>query len=254
MDKAKIRAIRLSEAVTDPEVNRELDGAWVNYLIHHWDQGLFRVPVVAEYQGRFITLDGQHTMEALRQQHVDDPRISVEVHYGLTKPEMARMVVFLNKTRGFKPFEKFKKLLYAGEATHCAINAILERNGLKLATGGSSGAVACVKSLLRAFNRDGTGEILEDALKVIIAVWGRDSANFHGSLVGGIALLLHKQRGELDLQRLIKKLKARDVQGASGLIASGTGFKKLKGGTAEGGVAEMALHFYSKGPGLVAVR
>lgn len=253
MVKAKIQTIRLSEAVTDPAVNREPDQNWINYLVGNWDASLFRVPVVAEYQGRFIILDGQHTVEALRQQHVDDPRIQVEVHYGLTKPEMARKVVFLNKTRGFKPFEKFKKLVFAGEEVPCAINVMLERNGLKLAIGNATGAVACVESLQRAYNRDKVGKILEDSLKVIIAAWGRDSSNFHGSIVGGIALLLHTHKDNIDLQRLVKRLKGREIQGASGLLASGRGFKKLKGGTVEGGVAEMALHHYNASRGLVAV-
>lgn len=248
--KPQIITARLSQIVTDPDVNREPDRPWINRLVKEWKVTDIGVPVVAQYQDKFIVLDGQHRLEAMREMTppTEDPRVQVLCHYGLTKPQMAGMFIALNTNRPVTPFEKFKKAVFAGEPVPMAINAILKRNGLKLSQTGSSGSVACVTQLQSAFNRDKVGGHLESALEVILEAWGPESGNLKGPVVGGIALLFHKHGGQLNKKRLISVMQ-RHRGGANGLLNNGRKFVDVHGGNLAGGVAESLLIAYNKGRG-----
>lgn len=244
--KPKMITVRLSQIVTDPYVNRELDRAWVDALVKNWDSALKGVPQVAEIDGRYIPLDGQHRLEALREMHADDPRVDVLCHYGLSKQQAARLFVGLNKNRAIIPFEKFVKLVFAGDPVPSAINTIVQRNGLKLSQSGSSGSVACVTHLQKAYNRDKVGAHLETALQLLIAAWGRDAGNFKGPIVDGLSWFLSSRAADLNLKRLVKVMQ-KIRNGGNGLLEKGRSYQDLHGGTLPGGVAESLGILYDKG-------
>lgn len=248
--KPQVITVRLSQIVTDPDVNREPDRFWINKLVKDWDVADLGVPVVASYGEKFVVLDGQHRLEAMREmtKPTEDPRVQVLCHYGLTKAEMAAMFVALNNTRAVTPFEKFKKSVFAGAPVPSAIDAILKRNGLKLSQAGSNGCVACVTQLQAAYNRDKLGKHLEDALQAILEAWGPDSGNFKGPIVGGVTLLFHKYGEQLNKKRLTSVMQ-RYRGSANGLITNGRKYVDLNGGNLAGGVAECLKIAYEKGRG-----
>lgn len=244
--KPKVITVRLSDLTTNPRVNRPLNPARVDKLVKRWDDNLFAMPVVAELDGKLVIVDGQHRIQAMREQRVDDPRIQVFCHYDLSEAEAARLFVYLNENLPVRHFDKFEKLVFSGEPTANAINAKLLSNGLKLAQGQGKGSIQCVTALQRAYGLDKLGEHLESALKVIIEAWGRDAANFQAGLVEGLAILIKNHGATLDRKRLVRVLTGH-AQGPHGVIGKARTHRADEGGHLAGNVAEVVLKLYDKG-------
>lgn len=244
--KSATRTVRLSEIGTDPNVNREIDQAWVNYLIKNWDQSLMGIPDVAANNGNYIVIDGQHRLAALAEQHADDPRVSVTVHEGLTRPEMARMFVELNKTRGVRAFDKFKKLVFSGDPDAVRIEGVLASYGLHLDLAPNEGAVGCVIALQKVYRLDvSTANILTRVFGILTKAWGKEPANFQGDIVAGTGLLIHRYP---DLQdKALANVLAKAPGGPSGLIGKARTIREIQGGAIAGGVAEAERNLYNRG-------
>lgn len=243
--KSFAKVVRLSEIKTDPDVNRPLDRNWVNYLVKNWNQSLMGIPVVAALADRFVVIDGQHRLEALREMHAEDIRVNVLVLEGMSKPEMAGAFVEFNHTRNVRPFDKFVKLVYSGDTDACAIASQLTKRGLHLATSSMPGSVACVSQLQSVFAIDHTGEILGWTLDVLSAAWGTDATAYNAAIVGGLALLLHSFP-TVETKPIVRCL-ASTPGGPSGVVGKGRTLKDIQGGTVAGGVAEHMRHLYNKG-------
>lgn len=245
LSKTKTRVVRLSSIKTNPNVNRAVDKAWVNYLVKNWDESLMGTPQVAEENGHFIVLDGQHRLAAFGEQHADDPRVEVRVHEGMSKADMARAFVELNHGRAIKPFDKFVKLVFSGEPDAVAIEHNLHAHGLHLAQGHKPGAVSCVVALRRVHNFDHTGAVLSRVLDALTKAWGDDPIAFNGEIVTGLGLLFQRFP-ELNDKGLATGL-AKSAGGASGLLGKGRSVREIQGGLVAGGIAEAARLIYNRG-------
>jgi uncharacterized protein DUF6551 len=237
------RTIRLADVVFVPEVNRDVDEKWVKYLVHNWDPTLLDIPKVAAENGHYIPIRGQHRLRALLEM-TPGGRVEAQVEEGLSRKEMARQFA-QEKVRGVRAFDRFVKLLYAGEPEHVRIGEIVTGAGCHLGLGGSDGAVSCVSTLQKLFSWDLSGAILERVFAILTAAWGHSATNFNGDLVQGVGELIRRFPDVNDI-RVRGKLSALSG-GALALLGRGRTVKEIQGGTVAGGVAEAVRQLYNRG-------
>lgn len=243
--KPQVRTVRLSELKTDPVVNRDVDQNWVDKLVRNWHESAVGVPIVAAYNGYYIIIDGQHRIEALRQQTSNDLRIEVKVIEGLTLPEMARLFVELNDKRGIKAFTKFEKRVNGGDPDAVAIAAIVKRLGLRLLCEPHEGAVGAVVALEAVFHYDSSGEILEDTLLTLTAAFGKGWETYNGNLIRGVGQF-YRRFPEARRDRTAKVL-AKSSGDSYGLLGKGKTMRDVHGGSVGQGVATAILATYNRG-------
>lgn len=246
MKNPAMQTVRLSELKVDPRVNRPLDQAWVDALVSTWTPAALGVPIVSKNgDGRYVILDGQHRVEALREMHADDARVKVLVYEDLSLGEEAQLFVDFNHTRGVKAFVKFERLVTAGDTDACFILSILNEQGLHLSRGIESNAVNCVVTLQALLHYDRTGLLLKRVLTVPIGAWGSDSHGFSGDVLAGIARLFRRFPAA-STKRLIQKL-AGLPGGPTGALAKGRGLREVMGGRLSAAVAEHLRLLYNLG-------
>jgi hypothetical protein len=243
--KHRRRTVHLSEIKHDPAVNRPLDKAWVDRLVKNWRDESMGIPVLSDRGNYYVPLDGQHRIEALRQQTPLDRRLDAEVYSELTVEQEAALFLDLNFSRAVRPFDKFQKLVTSGDADACAIQSIVQEMGLRIESGARPAAVAAVVVLQRLFSWDRKGTLLRSVLETSKSTWGTDGSSFQGEILSGLGTFF-RSFPDAEIART-RRVLAQAAGGASGLLGRGRTIREMRGGTIGGGVAEAIRALYNKG-------
>lgn len=232
-----------------PEVNRELDQAWVDHLVANWNPDAIGIPVLSERSdGSFAILDGHHRIEAFRTVNapINGHRARAQVWTGLSESEEADRFVRLNTNRGVKAIDKYDKAVRAGWSTYVGIEAVLRRHKLRVQSGDSDGIIQCVAQLVRIYDRYGERH-LDKTLSLAIAAWGRTTATVQGSVIAGLSLFLGRQVS-VDEEVLVKKMRAFPG-GPSGIIGRARGSQEVHGSSIPNNIAAILTVTYNKSRG-----
>lgn len=215
--------VKLSDLITDGRFNRKISQHWVNHIVTNFKGAVFGDIKVSERKdGKFVILDGQHRVEALRQLGFPEGRqiIPAEIHTGLNDSEEAYLTKTYNDNKLFGPFEKFKAMLHAGDPDCRAINSIVEGAGLRIAQGSRDGHISAVTTLHRIYGLSKPqGVVLKDALHIVINAWGTYSDALRRDVLEGLALFLHGHP-KAPQEELIKRLSLHPG-GPTGLVGRG---------------------------------
>jgi hypothetical protein len=248
-----VRWVPVVELKIDSEAQRKLSMHWVKDRVTEFDPDKMGLIVVNKRSdGSTYVVDGQHRVQLVLALGWDDQQVQCECFEGLTRQEEAQLFLDRNYRRAVRPYDKFRIRLTAKEPIACDIHKTLERSGLKVSDNGDGvGSVSAVVALERIHNgakisQSNGPKALQDALRIIIESWGKESTNFAGVVVEGIGLVKLRYGPKASNAALVKKL-ATIGGGAAGLIGRARASKDIHGQTMPRNVAAVIVDSYNRG-------
>ena len=230
----------LTDMVIDPRIQRPLNAAEVNNIAKNFDPaalgtvtlsarvdnatGATILTVIDGQQRRAGALKAEDKWEALD----FHGRVRVDVHYGLTPADEARLFRLLNFRRAVQPIQLFKTALIEGDPDTIAVQRILDKLGIPFGTPrGFSGARASVRLVSR---RNGE-TTLEWALRMVQRIYDEEGKGgcYDAQVVEAFYWLYDQYGIRIDEDNLYHKL-SRLENGVSGLIGHARTIKSVRAG------------------------
>jgi hypothetical protein len=204
-----VAAVGVEEIFADPTYQRILDVPRARKMAAAWDRRLAGILEVSDrgetYSPRYAVIDGQHRWAAAKFL-VTPPQLVANVHEGLTIADEAVLFDKLNRQRKqTNTWDHWKARRAGGDAEVAAIEAVTEKHGLRIDPAPRDGFVGCTGALERVVKLGGTN-LLDDTLSLIVGAWNTRRDGLDSPIVHGIALVLHRLRDDVDLERLANAL------------------------------------------------
>ena len=133
--------LRLGQMEVSPEYQRPTRQVWMRKLVKEFSPALVGKIRVAERDGHYYVIDGQHRVEAMRVIFAgdEDRLIRCDVQIIETAEEQARLFVSLNTARSpMRPHDIFRARLAANDDAALAIVDLLERYGFRAVMSGGT--------------------------------------------------------------------------------------------------------------------
>jgi len=224
--------LRLSQLEINAEYQRPIRQPWVKKLVREFDPALLGKLRVAERNGRYYVIDGQHRLEALRVLAAGVDRfVRCDVQIVESAHDEARLFVLLNQSRApLHGSEVMRARLAAGDPSAFGIKTAMERFGyqLSLARGGRPPLGQCNAYALldviygtpkigmrgsdRAGTPGGSPDLLDEVLAVFRSAYG-NGRYLGATTLGTIYRLLRRYPGDAcDRKRLAMILSKLDLE------------------------------------------
>lgn len=190
----------------DRNYQRDLDEVHARRIANAWNPrkvGALHVSDRGEDRGidRYAVVDGQHRWAAAM---IKDPNLVLvaNVHVGLSPRDEAQLFHELHSTtKHLSPWDVWKARRGSGDADVLAIEAIVEKAGMRIAMATKNGNVRSIATLEKIYKLGGK-ELLSNTLQLIVDIWGARSDAVDGPLMHGLALIMHTYGDTLDIPRL----------------------------------------------------
>lgn len=196
----RYQRLPLDKLIVDSAYQRGLDERRVDKIVDEFDPALLGTLEVSHRNGKSAIFDGQHRFAALKKLGAKDaPCI---VHKGLSVPDEAMLFVRLQTQRkALRPLDRFKARMAAGEEKALEIHKCVQKYGYTIAEGGGTQSyIGSVAALDRIYDRGGV-ELLARTLD-LVSVYKGEPKGTDGHLIEGIAVALHKYKGDKRLEQL----------------------------------------------------
>ena len=211
------------------EYQRRLQMSKVKRMVAEFNGVIVNPPKVSYRDGRYIVIDGQHTIVGLKTLNGGkDLSIVCRVYTGLTKEEEA--LVFAEQTGASTPLSAGAKLrakLVGQDAESHAFLAATEAAGLQLGTDyvRANHKIVCVSTALKEFQQYGP-DIYTEGLQAIADAWGGDPDSLRSGIIQGVMRFVALYSDEYRYERLVKRLATvypmklvRDADAMSGAVS-----------------------------------
>jgi len=220
--------IPLSKLEVNPDYQRPIRQPWVRQIVRTFDPALCDKLRVAERDGHYYVVNGQHRLAALRILAAGvDRAVRCDVQILDTPEEEARLFYLLNRSVApLHASEVMRARIAAGDPYALGIRDTLERFGYRLSwrLGGRPQSGTCASyALLDVIygtpkvggaatpNTVGSPEVLADVLGIFRSAYG-DSKHLGSSTLGTIYRLLRRYDGRpVDRVRLAVVLNGLDL-------------------------------------------
>lgn len=239
----------------DDSAQRPFKARRAEEIARNLDPDKLGLPLVAVVgtppRERYIALDGQHRIAAVRMALGEDQLVNCEVVRGLTIPQAAELFLGRNTAAPPHVLDKFRVAVTAGRPAETAINDMAVALGLRIAGGAGDGTVGCVRTLVDLYRNDPnatdtTDGMVPRVLRMALAAWGRADSSFQGDVLKGLGLTLTRYAGMIDEDTLVSKL-SKLPSGAMGLLGRGRTYRQLHRGSVAHGVARAIVAIYNTG-------
>ena len=238
----------------DHEVNPGLlDERRAEHIALNFDPDQVGIFTISEREnGRFVVIDGQNRLHALRLMGWDGQKVECHVYRGLTKKREAEIFLGLSETRNHKHGDRFHARITAGDPVACAIKKSVIAAGYAIERSARDGGIAATSALEDVYRGKGlkvqgqNPQALDDTLLVVTAAWGQTAQAVSGLMLRGIGAFFLRYDGVIDRERLVRKLSATKG-GPKGLTLRGKGKKDIHGGTLSIGIADYLTGEYNRG-------
>lgn len=247
---AHLRWVPLTMIRVNPQAQRQMNQARVDYLAANFDPEQFGAPTVNHRADDFYdVLDGQHRVAAYRvwlgEGNWEDQQIQCWTYEGLSDEEAADVFLKLNDTLAVNAFEKFQKAVNAGWPEQSDVARIVRAQGLHISRDATGGSIRATGTLMRIYRTAGP-PVLVRTLRIAWAAYG--DPGLDGPMLDGIALLCHRYGSDLDDERAVTRLGAVS-RGAAGLLQKAEVLRKQTGSPRRHCVAAAAQETYNAGRG-----
>lgn len=191
------------------EYQRKLQMGKVKQMVAEFNGIIVNPPKVSYRDGRYIVIDGQHTIVGLKTLNGgNDLPILCRVYVGLTKEEEA--LVFAQQTGASTPLSAGAKLrakLVGQDAESHAFLAATEAAGLQLGTDHvrANRKIICVSTALKEFRQYGP-DIYNEGLRAIAEAWDGDPDSLRPGIIQGVMRFIALYKDEYKYDRLVKRL------------------------------------------------
>lgn len=234
----------------DPRVQRDgLNVKKVEEIFTNFNEDALGVITVSRRKndGDYV-IDGWHRDEAAKRK---DPtfQLTCRVFEGLTVVEEAEMFLALNTTTNPSLLEKYKVRLAANDPDSLLIEQITTSRGWKVHPMPSPGHIQAIGALYRinelSKKVEAEPHLLDITLMVITKAWGNDRDGAQAVILEGIARVLAKYAGRLDITRLYEVLRNRSG-GVQALHNEATQMAKMERSRVTNMVAHLVVVTYNK--------
>lgn len=217
----------------------------------NYDERSFGVIHVMRRKGKYLVIDGQNRVAALKLMGCNGSHSVPCIDHGeITDVEAAAIFHGVNNFVGLKAMNIFMAAFMRGEPDQVAIVEIVNGVGLQIAEGINSGAVAAVKALERVYrprkNADPDPEALRRTLQTIIGAWGDSREALNGTIIGGIGAVYLRDKDRVNDAEMVDHL-ARRAGGPAKIIGDARGMVAMFGGTVTVCVSELVVVEYNHG-------
>lgn len=198
--------------------------------------------------GKRYVVDGMHRTQACKLRGLRT--IKAEIHYGLSQQQEATLFLIKNRESAkVSTIDQYRVGLTAGDALCVSVDQVLKKHGLGLGAS-STNSVGAVSAVLRVTRLYGP-EVLDRALTVVEAAWGRDKESWDGVILGGVAMFLGRHGSSVDDDELAKKMLKRGLaarwRSEALTRASNGGYNNSGTGSRESQCYQMVVESWNKG-------
>lgn len=237
-------AVLASRLEIGPAYQRSIDPRWVKRLAADFDPFLLDDLLVNKTaDGRYVVMDGQHRLEAIRAIGWSDQRVPCAVYDDLPLELQAKRFNVQAIRKPLSTQQRFRAALFARQPDETTVAEIVKAAGfaLNLDDGRHEGGrISAVGSLLW-LHRNYRGDVLTQTLSVIAEGFGQDLGP-DAAILRGIGRFVMRFRGEFDRRRLLDVL-SRLSQGS--LAADGGDAARVLGKSNSDGVAYAVWKAYN---------
>jgi len=246
--KYKMLRVGADKLQPHPEAQRELSPARIKKLTANFNLDAVGTIHVVDYpidgKEAYWIIDGQHRWRSLMDLGLGEWEVDVKVHLGVkTDAEASALFLQLNDRLSVKPFDKFKNRLQAREDAAVAINDIVTKYGMRVASSTADGCIVGIAALEKTYRLD-DGKALDKTLATSTGAWGRRT--FDAKLIEGIGLVYARFDGTIEQPAMVKKL-AKYKGGAPALIGDARGLMEYLKGSLARSIAECVIGIYNSG-------
>jgi len=244
---AKLQWVPLSQMQVNEVAQRDFNPKWAADLAAKFDMEEMGNPTVNHRDGAFHIIDGQHRVEALKL-HLgeggwEERSVECRTYEGLTDQEEAEKFLKLNNRLKPHAFDDFRVSAYAGRETESEISRIVGEMGLKISR--ARGGISATGTLKKVYARGGQ-VVLARTVMIIRDAYGE--TGFEAPVIDGIGLFVQRYAGEVDDERLVKKL-ASAAGGVGGLLNKANQLRLTTGNQKGQCVAAAVVDLANRGPG-----
>jgi hypothetical protein len=163
-------------------------------------------------RGRYVVIDGQHRLQAVRLAFQDDrQRIPCLLYEGLTNETAAELSLMLQSRRNLHALDRYRAALACHDRREVDISKLLHFLDLDLVYTTRSddrGRLSAVAALCLVWDRTGVSG-LERVLTICSNAWDRTSAGFSAQILKLVMTLIAAHNGEIDDAKLTATLAAQ---------------------------------------------
>jgi hypothetical protein len=205
-------------------------------------------PIMNHRGGKFLCLDGQHRIFALREFGFEKTDlVTCEVYENLTDEEMAEIFLGRDSRRAIAPFYKFCIACTAGHVRESAIRRVVEAHGLKIERSRKENSIAAVSALCRVYDMSTAKDVAVGwIVRVAKNSFGGDPSGFDAYLLEALGLVYNRYNGRCNEKDLIARLSALP-HGVRGLVQRGEAIRERTGSQKSQCLAAVVVETYNKG-------
>lgn len=201
------KTVQISDLHFDPEMQRKLNGRWVQFLLTHWDwMHCDPIKVNVRGDGRMFVINGMHRVKAVW--HMGGGFISALVYVGLTTEEEHEIFGAQADFKGLSPLDIFRSRVLAGNEAAKEILMMATETGMAIAPfvrQQNRNQLTCVKSVWDLYHDEGAEHTKRVLHLLADAFNGREKARTFTAL-DGCSQFLKAHGNDYDRARLIRKI------------------------------------------------
>jgi len=233
-----------SELRYDPRVQRDAKPVKIETFSKKFDPMKLGTIIVAQRsEGGHWVIDGQHRSMAAQRAGYDG-KIPAIVYSGLSLADEAEMFLAHNAdSTNVNAVDNFKAAVTAGRPAEKECSEILSARGWRVRSGGMTGCLSAIQSVLKVHNEGGAA-VIGRTIDAITNAWGHQVAGVNSSVVGGMGLVFAERGDDIEDKSLSAALEKVTPEM---LLAQGRARKDALGGGVRTHVADAILTHYNKG-------
>lgn len=207
-----VTSVKANQLMSNTEYQRSIDKNKVAKIVKEFDMHKLGVIKVSQRDGRYYVFDGQHRLAALiiRNNNNRDFLVKCEVHTGLSYEDEAKL--FAEQYAGATKVssnERFKALKESKDPDVLNILSIVNSVGLDISytTTAVDNKIVCLNTLTKSYKKLGP-DGFKTILDVVKQAWDGEYSSLTMEIIGGLTVFYHIYNKQIDLERLISRLRA----------------------------------------------
>lgn len=246
---SKVRPVPIAQmrVPTALLAQREFRQAHADKIAANLDLNKLGFPIINHRDGIYWVCDGQHRIDALKQNGFEKDVLDCEVYEDLTDSEMAEIFLGRDERKAIPIYDKFHVACTAGRKRENDIRRAVEINGLKIERNKEDGGISAVGTLGRVYDRSGD-VVLGQVVRALKNSFPGDPLAFDRAVIEGIGLIFNRYNGKTNERELASRL-ASTAGGARSVIRKAEGIRERTGNNKAHCVASVVVDIYNRGAG-----
>ena len=230
------------------QAQRPFDEAWARKIADEFDPDYFGTISVTlpNGEGKYHIIDGQHRTYGAELALGQGQKLPCNIFPAEDPARAAAIFDKINTNRKSpRALDRFKVRVTAGYENEVAVDRIVRGLGYQIAPGPEQGNLRAVGACMFVYERF-SGDILESALKLLQATWGKDATGVDAALIRGYGAFLHRYP-EANWGRLVDRASKNKAETAQPFLGHARTIRDMRGSSLTDGVIFVLLERYNRG-------